>query len=457
MNSNYDLDSNLDYVLNKSIEDIIGTDYRLQDKILNSKDFNITFKYIEDSLNFLYEKNRILQDIITYAETFLHNEITSNITKCKKILQSIEKDRDLIKDKTYIKISVPFDFDLKTISDRDNTILPTANLCNNSLMMNKKNSTTYSIDNMTVKNSSNCLFTNAKRYFTLNNYRSLYAADKISSKNISEIITLQFKSPIKINRIHINTSNCYIAKVTASCDNKNKQNIDINSLELFESIIVDELNITISTKNYCKSQLSYNKIKNTDINKIIDSINSDQDQIKDNDSLYYYYLFGIDEIEIQNIEINNVSSFCSKNINIGSLSSNDHLSLYTEDSIERGSIEYYILNGDEEIPILPENQNEIINEKIFYKTATRFPINYNKPVIIKKDLKKTNLTLQEAINMNDEGTYTVSYTPVINTITNSLNENIKLKAILRSYDTNFNTFIRSLKIKKYGGNNLWTE
>lgn len=457
MKNNYDLNSNLDYVLNKSLENTIGTDFRLQDKILNSKDFNVTFKYIEDSLNFLYEKNRILQDIITYTETFLQNEITSNISKCKKLLQSIEKDCDLIKDKTFIKISVPFDFDLRTISDRNNMILPTAELCNNSLTMNKKNSTTYTIDNISVKNGNNCLFSNAKRYFTLNNYRSLYAANDICSKSISEVITLQFKSPIKINRIHVNTSNCNITNVEVSCNNKNKQSIDIKSLELFEQIIIDEINITISTKNYCKSQLSYNKIKNVDINTIIDSINSDQDQINDKDSLYYYYLFGIDEIEIQNVEINNISAFCSKNINIGTLSSNEHLSLYAEDSIERGSIEYYIINGNQEIPILPENQNEIINEKIFYKTQTRFPIDYNKPIVIKKNLEKTNLTLQEAINIDDKNTYTISYTPIVNTISNSLNEDIKLKAVLRSYDTTFNTFIRTLKIKKYGGNNLWIE
>ena len=88
MDIKYDYDANLNYLLNNKIEDIVNDNIILQDKILKSNDFNTTYSCIEESLNLLYEKSRILQDIIDYTKTFLENEISTNINDCKTLLKN---------------------------------------------------------------------------------------------------------------------------------------------------------------------------------------------------------------------------------------------------------------------------------------------------------------------------------------------------------------------------------
>ena len=455
MADNYDLDSNMKYLLNKTIDNNINGGIKLQDKILDSKNFNETFKYIEEALNFLYEKNRILQDVITYSKAYLQNEIINDIAECRKKIQAIEKDRDLIKNNTYIKIPIPFDFSLKTISDRNGKIISNADVYNNRLIMSDKNYIDYNVSEVNVKNSSGCIYTNSHLYIKRKNYRSLYASSNILSSPVEECITIQFSSSVKINRLRVNTSNCTIKSVTLSNLNKDIEELPVEKMEKFNDRIVDEINIIIQSSNYIKSHIKYDEVNGTDINSIINSINTDSSD--DSSTVCYYYLFGIDDIKASYCTLNECCSFCSKDINIGKLQSNEHLSLYAEDTEENGSIEYSIISGNKEIPILPENISEIHDERIFYKMPTRFQVDTNKPVIIKKDNEVINMNLLNAININDGSIYTVSYTPIINVLSDDINETIKIKAIMRTYDTNLNTYINSIKIKKYGGNNLWEE
>lgn len=455
MENNYDINSNLDFILNNNIENTVKGDIILQEKILKSEDFNTTFKYIEDSLNLMYEKSRVLQDIIVYTRAFLNSEITNSIADCKTLLQSIEQDKDLIKNKTYINYSIPFYFGLNNVLDRNNTILSDA-IINNDRMINS-----YSVINnnktnfFNVTRKQNSLHNNADEYLTTNQYRTLYMFNKIQSAALEETLIFSFNSAIKINKIVAALSNCNIKEVKLLLDTENYINLDINKLDSFDEKIVKSIEITISTTNYSISQTAYSNITNNNFSAIINNINTDENSIIGVNK-YYYYLFGVDEIKFQYVKEDNTSGFCSQNIAIGALTSNEYLTLYTEDSIEEGSIEYYIINGAETIPILPENVSKVIDEKIFYKYPTRFTIDSNYEVVIKKNGQVVNTSLYEAINTNDGNLWTVSYTPIINNFNNLYNESIKVKVIIRSYNTIQNSFIKNIKIRKYGGNNLWT-
>lgn len=451
MENNYDLNSNLDFILNHNLKTDIKNKIILQEKLCNSKNFNDSFKYIEDSLNFLYEKNRILQDIIKYSKIFLTNEIDSSILDCKTLLQSIEDDKDLIKNKTYIKYVVPFFYNANSnIIDRDNSILANTVIYNNSIYPSDKILENYVIDYFNVNKNNNCIYTNSNQYLSNNNYRSLYVFDSIQSSYIKETITLKFNKTIKMNKLNINLSNCKIEKVILTLENNKTKELDINKLNLFDSEYVDSIEIKISCSNYSVSQTLNKDINDNNFTSIIDNINIDENTIIDNKK-YYYYLFGIDKINIQLVKINNFSGFCSQPINIGNLNKNQYLALHAEESIERGSIEYYLINNSSLIPILPENQNTIKNEYIFYKTPTRFAIDKNSPITIKCNNEIVNLSLFEAINKNDGNIYTIDYTPIIKPIDSLNNENVQIKIIFRSYDQNFVSFIKKIKLKKYGG------
>ena len=59
MDNNYDFNANMNFMLNHNLKTNVKNNVDLQNKILDSDSFNTTFKYIEDSLNFLYEKTWI--------------------------------------------------------------------------------------------------------------------------------------------------------------------------------------------------------------------------------------------------------------------------------------------------------------------------------------------------------------------------------------------------------------
>jgi hypothetical protein len=452
MDNNYDLTANLNYILNNKIDN--NDNIILQDKILKSDDFNKTYKYIEESLNLLYEKTRVLQDIIDYTKTFLDSEITNSISDCKTLLNSIEDDKNLLKNKTYINYSVPFYFGLNNSTDRNDTVLSDTVIYNDKMMNNYDILSDNKINYFTVSRKQNSLYNNSSNYISSKQYRSLYMFKEIQSSPIEETLIFSFNTPVNINSIKPVLSNCYLSAIKLTLDTDNIIDLDINSIDLFETKTVKNIEITIQSTNYSISQTIYDNITNNNFSAIINNINTDTNSNLTANK-YYYYLFGIDDIKFLNIKQKENCSFYSQDIYIGELTKNEYLTLYVDDSVDECSIEYYIVNGTETIPILPENKESVVDEKIFYKYPTRFSIDNNKEVIIKKNGQIVNTSLYEAINTNDNNLWTVSYTPIRNNIDNLYNETIKVKVIIRNYNAKKNTYIKNIKVRKYGGNNLW--
>ena len=452
MDNKYDYDANLNYLLNNKIEDIIKDNIILQDKILKSNDFNTTYSCIEESLNLLYEKSRILQDIIDYTKTFLENEISTNINDCKTLLKSIEEDKDLIKNKTFINYSVPFYFGMNNTIDRNNNTLPDIKLLNNRLINSFNILNEYKVDYFTINRNNKSLYNNEKEYLKNKQYRTMYIFKNIQSKTIHETLIFSFNKPIMINKINPILSNCNIESIKLLLDTDNYIELDPNKIDLFDTKIVKSIELTISCSNYSISQTAYTNITKNNFSAIINNIKNDDNLLIANK--YYYYLFGIDDIKFEYVSQDENSGYVSQDIYIGELKSNEYLTLYSDASVENGSIEYYIINGTETIPILPENENRVIDEKIFYKYPTRFTIDTSKEVIIKKNGKVENISIYEAMNKKDNNLWTISYTPIIKNLNNLYNKHIRIKVIMRSYGGN-NSFINNIKVRKYGGNNLW--
>jgi hypothetical protein len=109
-------------------------------------------------------------------------------------------------------------------------------------------------------------------------------------------------------------------------------------------------------------------------------INNDDDlafdDILENDSTetiqeqYYTYYFGIDDFTAQKRAYYSDSAFILENI---SVAKNTDVILVVEDNIPDGtSIEYSIIDGNNEYPIMPFGRKDVINEKSFEGFDTRF-------------------------------------------------------------------------------------
>ena len=69
MDNKLNFDDTIAYI-NKKLDNNTDNQIILQKNILNSSDMNKTFSYIESSLNFLYEKSRLLEDLIQYTDCY---------------------------------------------------------------------------------------------------------------------------------------------------------------------------------------------------------------------------------------------------------------------------------------------------------------------------------------------------------------------------------------------------
>lgn len=454
-NNDYDYVANMKYLLEKKIDNTVSGDIQLQDNVLDSKKFNTTMKYIEDSLNFLYEKNRMLEDTANYIEQYINNEINNNIKDCQELLKEINNDRDIIKNNSYIKFPVPFISSTISCSDRDNTAISSAVLYNNNLMLASNLINDNNIETVEIikPHDNNAIEDTLNKIKETKNYRTAYMFNMAQSASVTEILSFYFSKPIKINVIDFTPSNCIIDNITVYLEDDTKINLQ-NNPGFFKTYVVKKIDITIECNNYVKSQVNFTK--EDKINGFWDIIGS----MKDDDNAYidkpffYYYLFGIDDIKFQYVKKEKQSCFISKEIKIDKLKEHEYLTLRVKDSDEESNIEYYIIDGTNQIPINPENKTKIIDEKLFYKMPLRFTYNKNKPIIVKKNNKTTTETIEEALNKNSKDSYTVSYTPISTTINSLTNDKIKIKAIIRNYNDDFTPFINDIKIIKYGGGKL---
>lgn len=455
MESKFDLNSNLDYVLNNKVDTSKADE---QDTILNSEKFNNTFQTIEDSLNLLYEKTRTIQDIIEYANSFIKNEIDESVLECRNLLKDIENNRDLLKDSAYINYNVKLQSVFDTYSDRDNSSIKGVEYHNGTIGLNNSQIEDMEIGSAVVesKNKNNNVQNTINSLEEDKSYRTFYMFDRVQSSPVQERIVINLPKVKTVNKINLTSSNCVIKSVEYILSNGNTEVVTDYSTNLTKNRDIKALAINIESSNYIISQVNYNDVKDSDFWSTVEMIKADDASIIDKKK-YYYYLFGLDNISIQFVSKENKSCFVSKEIKLDSLGDQGYISLESEYSCEQGNIEFSIIDGTTEKDIIPESESQIIQEKIFHKIGTRFIVDTSKDIKIYKNGILTNTTLNAAINDPDEG-YTVTYTPLNgNTIDSLLNNSIKVKAVIRNYDDEYIPFIKNIIIKKYGGGVLWMD
>lgn len=166
----------------------------------------------------------------------------------------------------------------------------------------------------------------------------------------------------------------------------------------------------------------------------------------------FEYIFGLNDIEINTKKFDESCALISNNITLFNCS---YISIYADyNENVNGAIEISILDGTEEIPILPENKTIVENEKLFYGLPTRFLNNEYK---IYEDMIVTNKKLEEISKEEYENhNYSITYLPAgeIHKYFPK-NDSIKIKVILRSYEKNYKTSISNIMLKKYGGAKEW--
>lgn len=468
----------------------MNNDIQQQDELLNSVIMNDSFSKIESNLNTLYEKTRYLESMIKYCKAFLSVKIDEYSTEARAILNVIEDVRDINKNMSYIDYPVLIDKPTHTLKDRDNSTIYPAVLQNNLLIIGNESEENIEIYSKTRVGSS-IPYKHNVGLLAHGTYNSMYLEDKLAKGGITEKITLHFKNPVTMNTFNVKVTNATVSNIRYKYINGIEEVQEELITGYTRDRVVTSISFDLNCKNYKHSTYTINKEKLTDNTwsnikdyeyLYLSNIDAKEDMIEIIDITrngntttiseekpentitqdVYSYFFGIDEIEIKYVKPYDSGCFLSKDINIGTLKDGEYITLYSDYNIYAESgIEFSIIDGDMEIPIIPSNHNRVIGEKIFKQKDLRFNSDSSKEMSIKHNGLSTNSTLEDAKLLSTRhDIYSIeyysldgkgfSYTP--------MNRNIKVKAVIRRYNSEGKMpFIETIKIRKFGGGSPWIE
>lgn len=466
----------------------INIDIKQQDKIMKSNDFNSSMQSIEDNLNKLYENFRYIENMTSYCKSFLSVKVDEYTTEANSILNLIEDTRDINKNMAYIDYEVPLMNSSNTLKDRDNSNLHPCKIQNGLLILSNQHETDIDY-NSCSKKSLSIPYTENLNKIKEEPYRTTYIEDSIAKGGMREIITIHFPAPIRLNNIDIRTSNATIENIVYKFLNGTEEHEKTFKTGFSKDRQVTSISFDLLCKNYTHSIYKIDKDKMTDdtwskikeyeyaeltnietqleLDEFIEVIRNKQsteiNESNTNNSVSvnrYSYRFGIDHIKLKYVKPNTNSAFISQDINIGNLKEKEYINLNALISkSESNAIEFYILDGEKEMPLMLLNDNKVEDEKLFNSLDLRFIKGENNEIVIKNNGYIVDISLEDALNQIT-GNYSVDYHPDFDTCYSytPINNNIRIKAIIRRFnDFAEMPYIKSIKVRKFGGAAPWIE
>ena len=316
-------------------------------------------------------------------------------------------------------------------------------------------------------------------------------------------MVVYFNQPVTINVLDFITSNCSVKNIKFGLingveENASDYNISMNNVSRtciyvkFDIVCTNYATVTYeidkgkASDNLWNDLKEYELARTTNLDKVnklnaeyiisrtvTNKISGESSKEKFSTTankkvgtlVMYSYIFGLDRLNFKLVEPNTSGYFISDYIDIGKMSSIEYITLNVADvKDDNCTIEYSILDGNKEHPILPVGVNIVENEPILPGGQLRFIRNTDVqsssyiPEVIKKDGQVVDISFDDAINMTD-GQYTITYSPKgeYNKLTGILNESVRIKCCIRNFGTNIKdvSYIDMITIRKYGEDTLW--
>lgn len=275
--NSFDFDYKVDFIMN-NYNETISDKLQEQNNIMSSSIMNSNFIMIETCINNLYEKIRLLEDVMDYANIYMNNEINGTILECKDLLVEIENMNNNIFNDTrkYIAINVPFvNNDQTLFTDRNGAELKRCEPVNGSLMLSGTVLEKYNIYSVSASTNIQVYERNIEALKCNGIYRAHYLIDYLIDIGIIEKLLFNFEEPIYINNINIKMSNCGLKEILYIYeDNSFEKQEDFESNAIAEKRIKG-VQISLHCHNYKPINIPI-PIKNQ-IKNYIDDINIEKE------------------------------------------------------------------------------------------------------------------------------------------------------------------------------------
>lgn len=226
---NIDVSKNIDQAL-KYISDFnlidMHQEFMYQTRYFKSEDFNETMNSMMHHLNKLYERTRLLEDVIAYARTHIKEQVIEAERTTKEILSIIEDDLDSIKNKTYITVAVPLEESDGSYRDRDGTELPKTIIHDSTITLSYKEKKEIEVKDISRKQGLIPYRENLKGLLQDKDYRVFYMLDAPVKDGLVEEIQLDLKEAESINLFTVSPSNSKVSEISYTLDNNIKDYVE---------------------------------------------------------------------------------------------------------------------------------------------------------------------------------------------------------------------------------------
>lgn len=234
--------------------------------------FNAAFQNIEDQINFLYEKTRLLEDIRDYIRHFVERVIEERRAKIIDNLKAIEMIYDEI-DNPDCVVEPVVPQQEQTVQDRDGSILPMFDFINETLVMPGTTLKKNDILKITVKEQTQD-YSNEKTVYdsagiveplvqasvTVSDNTTTFIDTYTSHKPIEGSITttyeIFFSGSIECNYVNLPATNCDVLNITLY-DIDNNFHFVTSSTAYVKPIRVVRALVTLRTKGYNRYTVRY--------------------------------------------------------------------------------------------------------------------------------------------------------------------------------------------------------
>ena len=228
--------------------------------------FNAAFQNIEDQINFLYEKTRLLEDIRDYIRNFIDKAIEERRASLVENLKAIEMIYDELDNPDCVVEPVIVQTNQQLVYDRDNTELPSFDVVNNVLIMPGTVIGNNDIVKITVKEQTQSLSDQDIVYQSAGvleplvqasvniasdrqTFLDVYSNSKPTEGTVTTTYEILFAGNRVCNYVNFAAVNCDIVDITLYDTEGNVQIVNSDAVYI-QPVRISKALITLKTKEY---------------------------------------------------------------------------------------------------------------------------------------------------------------------------------------------------------------
>lgn len=249
--SNNYFEENTQYLINSMIFPANkGISY--QPISMDSDAFNDTMNTIEYRLNSIYEKFRMLQEILEYSKEFVEGNVYDLLKESRSLYANLIAKKDSFNFKGYVDYEMPFIEGTGSYTDRDGVVIPHTSVNAGQITISGETINTIKYDSITKSSSYIAASGDINALKSGLIYRSSYSLKDAPAAGVIETVKLSFNNPVSMNYIDVITSRCDVIQVNYIYENGSSESSTDFVEDMMKERRVKAIELILAATSYDK-------------------------------------------------------------------------------------------------------------------------------------------------------------------------------------------------------------